>query len=72
MPSERAVALPGGWAHHVKSGLLHAISLAAMALTVARSRHTGSRLQTELDRVYWSTDFIPAFEPQNFIPIKML
>ena len=50
MPSERAVALPGGWAHHVKSGLLHAISLAAMALTVARSRHTQSQLQAELDR----------------------
>ena len=50
MPSERAVALPGGWAHHVKSGLLHAISLAAMALTVARSRHTQSQLQAELNR----------------------
>ena len=50
MPSERAVALPGGWAHHVKSGLLHAISLAARALTVARSRHTQSQLQAELNR----------------------
>lgn len=50
MPSRHAVALPRSWPEHVKSGLLHAISLAAMALTVARSRHTPSRLQTELDR----------------------
>lgn len=50
MPSRRTVALPGGWTDHVKSGLLYAISLAAMALTVARSQHTRSRLQTDLDR----------------------
>ena len=50
MPSERSVPLPRGWPKHIKSGLLHAISLAAMALIVARSRYTRSRLQTELDR----------------------
>jgi transposase InsO family protein len=50
MPFEHFVPLPSGWTHHVKCGLLHAISLAAMALAVARSRHTQSRLQTELDR----------------------
>ena len=50
MTSQRSVPLPSRWAHHVKSGLLHAISLAAMALTVARSRHTRSRLQIDLDR----------------------
>jgi len=50
MPSERPVPLPRGWTKHVKSSLLHAISLAAMALTIARSRRTRTRLQTELDR----------------------
>jgi putative transposase len=50
MASQHSIPLPGGWTHHVKSGLLHAISLAAMALTVARSKHTRPRLETELDR----------------------
>jgi hypothetical protein len=34
MPSDGVVPLPRGWAHHVKSGLLHAISLAAMCIGV--------------------------------------
>jgi hypothetical protein len=50
MASERSIPLPRGWSKHVKSGLLHAISLAAMALTIARSRGTRYRLQGELDR----------------------
>ena len=51
MPSQRAAPLlPRGWSKHVKSGLLHAISLAALALTVARSRYARSRLQGELER----------------------
>jgi putative transposase len=50
MPSQRSVPLPRGWSKHVKSSLLHAISLAAMALTVAGGRHARARLQTELDR----------------------
>jgi hypothetical protein len=37
--------LPRGWTKHVKSALLHAISLASMALTVARSRRSGDRVQ---------------------------
>jgi hypothetical protein len=54
-PPPRAFPLPKGWGKRVKSSLLHAISLAAMALTVARSRAAGSRgkthrLQAELDR----------------------
>ena len=48
MPSQRSAPLPRGWSKHVKSGLLHAISLAAMALTVARSRYARSRLQARL------------------------
>ncbi len=58
MPFEHSVPLPSGWTHHVKSGLLHAIPLAAMALTVARSRHTRSRLQTELDRANGEIDLL--------------
>ena len=50
MASRHSVPLPRSWSNHIKSGLLHAISLAAMALIVARSRSTGYRLQSELDR----------------------
>jgi transposase InsO family protein len=53
MPSQRSAPLPKGWSKHVKSGLLHAISLAAVALTVARSRIVSRRrcdVQLELDR----------------------
>ena len=45
-PLSRALPLPKGWSDHLKSSLLHAISLAAMALTVARSRAPGARGQT--------------------------
>ena len=50
MPSQASVPLPRGWSRHVKSSLLHSISLASMALTVARGSHSRSRLQTELER----------------------
>jgi predicted RNA polymerase sigma factor len=50
MTSDRSIPLPRGWSKHVKSGLLHAISLAVMALTIARSRAPRYRLQGELDR----------------------
>ena len=50
MPFQRSVPLPKGWPEHIKSALLHAISLAAAALTVARSQQPRSRLRTELDR----------------------
>jgi len=52
MPSHYSAPLPRDWSKHVKSGLLQGISLAAMALTVARSRIVTKRcdLQVELDR----------------------
>lgn len=50
MPSQRSAPLPRGWSKHVKSGLLHAISLASMALTISRTRRARSRLATELER----------------------
>jgi len=55
--SQRAVPLPKGWTEHVKSALLQAISFAAMALTIARSRAATSRsrqhrLQAELNRAH--------------------
>jgi transposase InsO family protein len=50
MRTDRSVPLPRGWSKHVKSSLLHAISLASMALTIARSRCARSRLATELER----------------------
>jgi transposase InsO family protein len=50
MSSQPAVPLPKGWSRHVKSSLLHAISLASMALTVAYARRSRSERQTELDR----------------------
>ena len=47
--------LPRGWTKRVKSGLLHAVSLAATALTLARGRaakswDTRHRLQARLDQ----------------------
>jgi hypothetical protein len=49
-----AVVLPKCWTRHVRSALLQAISLAATAWTVARSRAATSRrrerLQADLDR----------------------
>jgi hypothetical protein len=50
MSSQRFTPLARGWPNHIRSSLLHAISLAAMALTVARSRCTRNYLQAELDR----------------------
>ncbi len=49
------VRLPAAWPTHVKSGLLHAISLAATALTCARGRVATTRdrrlrLQVRLDQ----------------------
>ena len=51
------VALPKGWTRHVRSALLQAISLAATAWTLARTRAATSRrrrerLQAELDRAH--------------------
>ena len=47
--------LPKGWGKHIKSSILHAISLAAAALTcawsrTATSRSSRTRLEAELDR----------------------
>ncbi len=51
MPVCRPIRLPKQWPEHIKSGILHAISLASVALTVARSRATGRRrLQAELEQ----------------------
>ncbi len=54
--SEFDVSLPRGWTRHVKSAVLHAISLASTAMTLARgqlsrSRSTPQRLAAEFDRV---------------------
>ncbi len=50
MLSQPSIPLPKGWSKHMKSGLLHAVSLASTALTAARSRHARSRLESELER----------------------
>ena len=42
--------LPRGWKNHIKSSLLHAISLATAALKVARSRSATRGLRAELER----------------------
>ncbi len=45
------IRLPRQWPAHVKSGILHAISLASVVLSFARSRATGRRwLQAELEQ----------------------
>ena len=42
-PVWRALPLPRGWPRHVRSAVLHAISLASAALTLARSRTASIR-----------------------------
>ncbi len=51
MASRRQIRLPSQWSRHVKSGILHAISLASVALTIARSRATSRRrLRAKLEQ----------------------
>ena len=38
MAHRKPIRLPRQWTQHVKSGILHAISLASVVLTFARSR----------------------------------
>jgi transposase InsO family protein len=45
------VRLPKQWSRHVKSGILHAVALASVALSYARGRSTGERrLRAQLDQ----------------------
>jgi hypothetical protein len=51
MASRPRIRLPGQWPKRVKSGILHAISLASVALTHARGRVAGRRrLRAELEQ----------------------
>ncbi len=51
MPVRQPIRLPRQWPEHIKSGILHAISLASVALTIARSRATSRRrLQAEVEQ----------------------
>ena len=51
MPKRRQIRLPDQWSEHVKSGVLHAIALASVALSYARGRAaTRRRLRAELDQ----------------------
>ncbi len=51
MVVRRPLLLPKQWPTHVKSGVLHAISLASVVLSFARSRGTGRwRPQAELEQ----------------------
>ena len=43
MAGHRPIRLPRQWSKHVKAGVLHAISLASVALAYARDRETGQR-----------------------------
>jgi putative transposase len=43
MAGHRPIRLPKQWSKHVKAGVLHAISLASVALSYARGRATGRR-----------------------------
>ena len=46
----RPIRLPRQWSSHVKSGILHAVALASVALSYARGRATGERrLRAELE-----------------------
>ena len=50
--SQRTLPLPKGWPRHVKSPVLHAISLASAALTLARSRAASIRDSKRRLRAY--------------------
>lgn len=51
MPKSRSIRLPDQWPQHVKSGVIHAIGLASVALSYARGRAAGRRrLGAELDQ----------------------
>ena len=51
MPVRRPIRLPKQWPEHIKSGILHAISLASVVLSYARGRATGRRrIQAELEQ----------------------
>lgn len=57
--SETDVPLPRGWTKRVKSALIHAMSLAATALTLARgqvSRSRSSRQQFAADLYRMETE----------------
>ena len=46
------IRLPRQWSRHVKLGILHAISLASVVVTVARGRTIGRRrLQAKLEQL---------------------
>ena len=52
MADRRPIRLPRQWPKHVKSGILHAISLASVVLSYARGRATGRRrLCAQLERL---------------------
>ncbi len=51
MASHQQIRLPRQWPKHVKSGILHAISLASVVLSFASGRATGRRrIQVELEQ----------------------
>ncbi len=50
MADRRPIRLPRQWPEHVKSGILHAISLASVVLSHARGRATSRRrLRAQLE-----------------------
>ena len=51
MVGHPSIRLPKQWSRHVKAGVLHAISLASVAMSYARGRATGRRrLRAQLDQ----------------------
>ena len=51
MPRSPSIPLPRGWSKAVRAGVLHAISIAAMAMTSAWSRASRSSRQRSLAEV---------------------
>ena len=53
MAPRHQIRLPKQWPSHVKSGILHAVSLASVALSYARGRATGERrLRARLEQAH--------------------
>jgi hypothetical protein len=52
MPKRRQIRLPDQWPDHIKSGVIHAVALASVAISYARGRAAGRRrLLAELDQL---------------------
>ena len=67
MADRSRISLPRHWPDHVKSGVLHAISLASFAIACAHGRvKSQRRLRAELDQ---ATRTVPLLDRRELTPL---